>query len=83
MPHNSPPTPRGSRRPGATKSPARHPSLKLPEVLDEIGMSRSAFYRMRARGKAPRCVRLPNGQIRVRRSDLDAWWTTNCQDLSD
>jgi hypothetical protein len=28
---------------------------------------------MRARGKAPRCIRLPNGQIRVRRADLDAW----------
>jgi predicted DNA-binding transcriptional regulator AlpA len=54
-------------------SPPRHPSLKLPDVLDEIGMSRSAFYRMRARGKAPRCIRLPNGQIRVRRADLDAW----------
>jgi predicted DNA-binding transcriptional regulator AlpA len=46
-------------------------------------MSRSAFYRMRARGKAPKCIRLPNGQIRVRRGDLDAWWSTNCQDLSD
>ncbi|WP_333768752.1 helix-turn-helix transcriptional regulator [Streptomyces sp. IBSBF 2435] len=55
----------------------------MPDVLDEIGMSRSAFYRMRARGKAPKCVRLPNGQIRVRRSDLDSWWATNCQDLSD
>ncbi|QPI61889.1 helix-turn-helix domain-containing protein [Streptomyces malaysiensis subsp. malaysiensis] len=37
-------------------------------------MSRSAFYRMRAKGKAPKCVKLPNGQIRVRRADLDAWW---------
>ncbi|WP_308218369.1 helix-turn-helix transcriptional regulator [Streptomyces hygroscopicus] len=50
--------------------------LKLPEVLAEIDMSRSAFYRMRARGKAPKCVKLPNGQIRVRRADLDAWWET-------
>ncbi|MCX4639523.1 helix-turn-helix domain-containing protein [Streptomyces sp. Je 1-4] len=48
--------------------------LKLPEVLDEIGMSRAAFYRMRARGKAPRLIKLPNGQLRVRRTDLDAWW---------
>ncbi|MFJ2632735.1 helix-turn-helix transcriptional regulator [Streptomyces sp. NPDC087422] len=47
--------------------------MKLPEVLDEIGMSRSAFYRMRARGKAPKCIKLPNGQIRVRQSDLDTW----------
>jgi predicted DNA-binding transcriptional regulator AlpA len=48
--------------------------LKLPEVLTEIGMSRAAFYRMRARGQAPRLRKLPNGQVRVSRSDLDAWW---------
>ncbi|MBM9620567.1 helix-turn-helix transcriptional regulator [Streptomyces zhihengii] len=48
--------------------------LKLPEVLAEIGMSRAAFYRMRARGHAPRLIKLPNGQLRVRRGDLDAWW---------
>ncbi|MGW1839922.1 helix-turn-helix transcriptional regulator [Streptomyces sp. NPDC002067] len=48
--------------------------LKLPEVLDEIAMSRAAFYRMRARGKAPRLIKLPNGQLRCRRRDLDAWW---------
>ena len=48
--------------------------LKLPEVLEEIEMSRAAFYRMRARGKAPKLIKLPNGQIRCRRSDLDAWW---------
>ncbi|MFF7156781.1 helix-turn-helix domain-containing protein [Streptomyces sp. NPDC008139] len=48
--------------------------LKLPEVLEEIDMSRAAFYRMRAKGKAPRLVKLPNGHLRVSRSDLDAWW---------
>ncbi|WP_314410279.1 helix-turn-helix transcriptional regulator [Streptomyces sp. DSM 40484] len=48
--------------------------LKLREVLEEIEMSRAAFYRMRARGHAPRLQKLPNGQLRVRRSDLDAWW---------
>lgn len=48
--------------------------LKLPEVLEEIAMSRAAFYRMRARGKAPKLIKLPNGQLRVRRTDLDAWW---------
>ncbi|MFF4220018.1 helix-turn-helix transcriptional regulator [Streptomyces nondiastaticus] len=50
------------------------PRLKLADVLDELGMSRSAFYRMRARGKGPKCSKLPNGQLRFRRSDLDAWW---------
>ncbi|MGW3623193.1 helix-turn-helix transcriptional regulator [Streptomyces sp. NPDC000880] len=53
---------------------ARPQMLKLPEVLAEIGMSRAAFYRMRARGQAPKLRKLPNGQIRVRRQDLDAWW---------
>ncbi|MFJ3758841.1 helix-turn-helix transcriptional regulator [Streptomyces sp. NPDC090080] len=50
--------------------------LKLPEVLEEIDMSRAAFYRMRARGKAPRLIKLPNGQIRCRRDDLDIWLTS-------
>jgi predicted DNA-binding transcriptional regulator AlpA len=50
--------------------------LKLPEVLSELGMSRAAFYRMRARGKGPRLIKLPNGQIRVRRNDLDTWLTS-------
>ncbi|MFF4347858.1 helix-turn-helix transcriptional regulator [Streptomyces sp. NPDC001530] len=53
---------------------ARLEMLKLPEVLKEIGMSRAAFYRMRARGQAPRLRKLPNGQVRVSRNDLDAWW---------
>lgn len=50
--------------------------LKLREVLEEIEMSRAAFYRMRARGKAPKLIKLPNGQLRCRRSDLDAWWSS-------
>ncbi|MDX2727272.1 helix-turn-helix transcriptional regulator [Streptomyces sp. PA03-2a] len=60
---------------------ARPKMLKLPEVLEEIGMSRAAFYRMRARGQAPRIRKLPNGQVRVSRSDLDAWWET-CEDAA-
>ncbi|MFI1518338.1 helix-turn-helix transcriptional regulator [Kitasatospora cineracea] len=54
--------------------------LKLAAVLEELDMSRSAFYRMVARGKGPRTLKLPNGQLRVRRSDLDAWW--NAQEQS-
>ncbi|MYY81271.1 MULTISPECIES: helix-turn-helix domain-containing protein [unclassified Streptomyces] len=57
-------------------STTRDPKLTLAEALDELGMSRAAFYRLRARGKAPRLLKLPNGQIRIRRSDLDSWWDT-------
>ncbi|MCZ2525077.1 helix-turn-helix transcriptional regulator [Streptomyces sp. HB2AG] len=53
--------------------------LKLPEVLDLIGMSRAAFYRMRARGQGPKLLKLPNGQLRCRRRDLDAW-LTSCEE---
>ncbi|MBQ1118651.1 helix-turn-helix domain-containing protein [Streptomyces albus subsp. chlorinus] len=56
--------------------------LKLPEVLEEIGMSRPAFYRMRARGQAPKLIKLPNGQLRVRRSDLDEWWSSHQEDAA-
>lgn len=48
--------------------------LTLVEALAEIRMSRAAFYRLRARGKGPKCLKLPNGQIRIRRADLDAWF---------
>ena len=54
--------------------------LKLPQVLAELDMSRSAFYRMRALGKGPKCLKLPNGQLRIRRSDLDAWLLA-CEEL--
>ncbi|WUH92310.1 helix-turn-helix domain-containing protein [Streptomyces sp. NBC_00433] len=64
---------RATSRPGPGRpAPARR-TLRLPEVLSELAMSRTAFYRLRARGKAPKCIKLPNGQIRIRRSDLDAW----------
>lgn len=53
---------------------ARPPALKLAEVLAEIRMSPSAFYRLRARDQAPRMIKLPNGELRCRRADLDAWW---------
>jgi predicted DNA-binding transcriptional regulator AlpA len=47
--------------------------LKLSEVLTTLGISRAAFYRMRSRGQAPGLHKLPNGHIRVLRTDLDAW----------
>lgn len=47
--------------------------MKLSDVLDELDMSRAAFYRMRARGQSPKCLKLPNGQLRFRRSDFENW----------
>ncbi|AYG82819.1 hypothetical protein DWB77_05006 [Streptomyces hundungensis] len=47
--------------------------LTLPEVCDELNVSRSTFYDWRQKHRAPRCIKLPNGDLRVRRSDLDKW----------
>jgi predicted DNA-binding transcriptional regulator AlpA len=51
----------------------RSASLTIPELIIELKVSRSTFYYWRQTGKAPRCLKLPNGEIRVRRVDLDTW----------
>jgi predicted DNA-binding transcriptional regulator AlpA len=47
--------------------------LTLAQVCAELRISRSTFYDWRAKRKAPRCITLPNGSIRVRREELDRW----------
>jgi predicted DNA-binding transcriptional regulator AlpA len=47
--------------------------LSIPEVIAEIGVPRSTFYRWRQLGVGPKAIKLPNGQVRVRRSALDDW----------
>ncbi|QUC62062.1 helix-turn-helix domain-containing protein [Streptomyces sp. A2-16] len=47
--------------------------LTLAEVCEELKISRSTFYDWRAKRRAPRCIKLPNGDLRIRRSDLDNW----------
>lgn len=47
--------------------------LTVVEVLVELDVPRSTFYKWRRLRIAPRCIKLPNGEVRVRRSDLDAW----------
>ncbi|WP_083459789.1 helix-turn-helix domain-containing protein [Jiangella muralis] len=47
--------------------------LKVADICSELGIARSTFYDWRAKKTAPPCIKLPNGELRVRRSDLDAW----------
>ncbi|WP_328493943.1 helix-turn-helix domain-containing protein [Streptomyces sp. NBC_00414] len=48
--------------------------LTVRQVLDELGgISRRTFYRWRELRIAPRCIRLPNGELRVRRDVLNDW----------
>ncbi|MGW0657548.1 helix-turn-helix transcriptional regulator [Streptodolium elevatio] len=48
--------------------------MTVPEVLVELkDISRRTFYRWRELGIAPRCLKLPNGELRVPREDFLAW----------
>ncbi|MEU5702091.1 helix-turn-helix transcriptional regulator [Streptomyces aurantiacus] len=48
--------------------------LTVRQVLEELGgISRRTFYRWRELRIAPRCIRLPNGELRVRRDVLNDW----------
>jgi predicted DNA-binding transcriptional regulator AlpA len=50
--------------------------LTIPEVIAEIGVPRATFYRWRQLRKGPKAIKLPNGAVRVRRSELDRWIAT-------
>jgi predicted DNA-binding transcriptional regulator AlpA len=52
--------------------------LTLAQVCAELKITRSTFYDWRAKGRAPRCTKLPNGEIRIVRRDLEEWYAS-CQ----
>ncbi|MFD7235084.1 helix-turn-helix transcriptional regulator [Streptomyces syringium] len=47
--------------------------LTIPQVIAEIGVPRATFYRWRQLRKGPKAIKLPNGAVRIRRSELDRW----------
>ena len=47
--------------------------LTVRDVCDELGVARSTFYDWRAAHKAPPCLKLPNGDLRIKRNDFDRW----------
>jgi len=52
--------------------------LTIAQVLDELGgyVSRRTFYRWREIGRAPAGIKLPNGEVRIWRSEFLAWLET-------
>lgn len=55
---------------------ARDEMLTIPEVIEEIGVPRATFYRWRQCKKGPKAIKLPNGSVRIRRSELSRWLET-------
>ncbi|MET9475444.1 helix-turn-helix domain-containing protein [Streptomyces sp. NPDC002922] len=49
--------------------------LTISQVITEIGVPRATFYRWRQLRKGPKAIKLPNGAVRIRRSELDRWIT--------
>lgn len=47
--------------------------LTVREVITKLRIPRSTWYQWRQTGKAPRVIKLPNGELRIRRSALDEW----------
>lgn len=47
--------------------------LTIPQVIEEIGVPRATFYRWRQLRKGPKAIKLPNGSVRIRRSELERW----------
>ena len=64
--HADPPTPHRTTR----------TRLTIPDVCADLGISRSTFYDWRAKGRSPRCIKLPNGDIRINRTEYERWLTT-------
>lgn len=47
--------------------------LTVVEFCKEQKISRSTFYDWLAKRKAPRVYKIPNGQLRIKRSDIELW----------
>jgi predicted DNA-binding transcriptional regulator AlpA len=55
------------------RSATRNALLTISEVIAEIRVPRATFYRWRQLRKGPPAIKLPNGDVRIRRSDLERW----------
>jgi predicted DNA-binding transcriptional regulator AlpA len=47
--------------------------LTVEDICTDLNISRRTFYEWRAKGRAPRCLTLPNGSLRVKRAEYLRW----------
>jgi predicted site-specific integrase-resolvase len=48
-------------------------TVSVKEICTNLKISRRTFYEWRAKGKAPECWPLPNGELRVYVDDYERW----------
>src|SRR5690349_531178 len=47
--------------------------LTIAEICADLDISRRTFYEWRAKNRAPKCITLPNGSLRIRRIEYQRW----------
>ena len=57
----------------ATPTRTARDTLTIAEICAELGVSRRTFAEWRAKRRAPRCIKLPNGSLRIRRAEYQRW----------
>jgi predicted DNA-binding transcriptional regulator AlpA len=47
--------------------------VTIDDVCADLDIARSTFHDWRAKKRGPRCIKLPNGAIRIRRTEYEQW----------
>lgn len=47
--------------------------ITVDYICEDLGINRSTFYDWRTKGRAPKCMKLPNGDLRIYLSDYEKW----------
>jgi predicted DNA-binding transcriptional regulator AlpA len=47
--------------------------LTVGEICTDLDISRRTFYEWRAKGTAPKCIKLPNGELRIYHTEYRRW----------
>lgn len=48
--------------------------LTVDEIFADLDdVSRRTFYEWRAKNTGPKCIKLPNGELRVRHTEYERW----------
>jgi len=64
----------GRRSATLREAPTPEPKMiTVDQFCAELIISRSTFYDWRAKGRAPECTKLPNGELRILRTDYEQW----------
>lgn len=47
--------------------------MTIAEFCEEMRIARSTFYEWRVKRSAPRCIKMPNGELRIRKTEFERW----------